>query len=648
MFVRGIFLLWLFCLSFLASGQHIPNADSLLQRLPQLQGPEKVLALLDLCVAYLGKDKEQTIGYATRALEASERLKVDSLIGRSLNYLGIAYLNHGEIQPAIRTAQRAIELTRHSGNRRQLLDALSNLAGAYIRNYQNDKALETAQEGLVLAEQEQDLKTMVNLYEVVAETQKDLKQWAAAEATYQKELALVERLGRPFETARAYNNFGLLYALLGKDAEAVGLFEKARDNFHKMGYASGEAVSILNLSDALLGSGNYARAKQTCADLLERNKTIGDPELGSLASANLGAALLSTGDRAGAQEYLLNAEKTAQAAGLTEVLEKVYRYLENLSVAKGDFDAAWDYRAKSEIYADSLASQNAAERVTELQVQYDTQKKETEIAQQHAQLVAQESTLFRQRTWIISLLLGALALAGLGWLFHNRFRLRQKALLDAAVIREQQLGLNAVIEAQEAERRRIAKDLHDGIAQELVALKLGFSALQNKVAAALPDQAGRLHELTEQLDASCTEVRNIAHVMLPPTLEQHGLAPSLELLLRHTARQAGIQAEFEPGPLPPRLDEKIETGLYRIAQELLNNTLKHARAARVLLQLYQAGNQLVLRLEDDGVGFDFEAARQKGSMGLLNILSRVRTLDGVFFSEPAVPRGTVSVVRVPV
>lgn len=647
MFLRALCLCGLLFSACMIFGQHIPDADSLLQRLPALQGPDKVQTLLDLCIAYLGKDKEKTTAYALEALNESERLKSDSLTVRSLNYLGIAYLNHGETRLAIGASQRAADLARKMQANKQLLDAMSNLAGAYIRSYQNDKALATALEGLEMAEKEKDDKTMVNFYEVIAEIQKDLKQWTAAEETYKKELIVVERLGRPFEAARAYNNFGLLYAHRGKDADAVGLFEKSRDYFRAMGYVSGEAVAMLNLADALVGSGNYNRAKEVYAAVLDRNKTIQDPEMEALANIGVGVANFSTGNLAAARVYFNKAEKTAREAGLIEAMAELYSYKENLAVAEGNYDAAWNFKEQSQRYADSLTDQQVVNRVTELQVKYDTQKKETEIVQQRAQLLAQEGALFRQRAWLIGLLLGALTLAGLGYLFHNRYRLRQKALLDAAIIREQKLGLDAVIEAQEAERRRIAKDLHDGIAQELIALKLGFTALQNKVASTLPAVAGSMDDLTRQLDSACTEVRDIAHLMMPPGLEKHGLGPSLELLLRNIHQHAGIQTAFDHGDLPDRLDEKTEVGLYRITQELLNNILKHAQATNVLMQLYRAGPNLILRIEDDGIGFDLETAKRKGSMGILNIFSRVSALGGVYFVEPRQPRGTVATLRVP-
>ena len=236
----------------------------------------------------------------------------------------------------------------------------------------------------------------------------------------------------------------------------------------------------------------------------------------------------------------------------------------------------------------------------------------------------------------------------LSYLFYNRYRLRKKAELDAAVIREQQLGLDAVIEAQEAERKRIARELHDGIAQEMAAIRMGFSVLQHKLTAASPQEAERIGELAQQLDQSCTEVRSISHVMMPPTLEQQGLAPSLELLLHNTLQYSELNYLFEHTDVPENLNEKTKLGLYRIAQELLNNIIRHAKATRVVLMLYPAGNHLLLRVEDDGQGFDFEQARAKGNMGLLNIISRVSTLGGTFHAEPGQPRGTFVTVRVPI
>jgi signal transduction histidine kinase len=122
----------------------------------------------------------------------------------------------------------------------------------------------------------------------------------------------------------------------------------------------------------------------------------------------------------------------------------------------------------------------------------------------------------------------------------------------------------------------------------------------------------------------------------------------LELLLQHTMAHAGLQAKLNAHDLPPRLDQKVEVGLYRITQELLNNIIKHAKAAQVIIELYTSGSEVMLRVEDDGVGYNFEEAREKGSMGILNILSRASALGGNFETKSKAPHGTMALVRVPI
>ena len=356
---------------------------------------------------------------------------------------------------------------------------------------------------------------------------------------------------------------------------------------------------------------------------------------------NLATAYNALNQPAEALKYAEKGYKIMVERKLIEPLEVYYEEMANAHEKLGNHQQALGWFKKFMVLDDSLFQADNVKNLADVETKYQTEKKEKELIEQREQN-------FRQQTWLIALVVSILVLVVFGYLFYNRYRLRQKAILDAAIIKEQQLGLNAVIEAQEAERKRIAKDLHDGIAQELVALKLGFHVLQNKLEKVAPAEAQTLNELSEQLNESCTEVRNISHIMMPPTLEQHGLVPSLQMLLRNSLEHVGLQAEFEHFNLPDRLEEKTELGLYRIAQELLNNILKHAQANKVVVQLYQAGSNLIMRIEDNGKSFDFDEARRKGSMGLLNILSRVSTLGGTYTSEQGAEFGTVSTIRVPV
>jgi len=636
--------LWIFCWlpPFCAPAQVRYNPDSLLQILDMSKGKERVEILRHLSRAYIGAEKEKSIAYAKESIAEAEKLGNDTFIVRSIINLAAAYQNCGDHPSSIEHLNRAIAITRKNGNRYQLLESLSFKATALAGRKQTDKALPLAREALTFAEALNDSVGMLNSLEIIAAGYKDLHQYDEAIRIYHREMALLEHLPkRIFEKARVSVNMGEAYASLNRRKEAIALFEKGRQYFNEFGYPVGALIATSEIADCYLTEGQYEKASEAYHQILEANKAIQEPELGLIANAGLGTVAMENRNYPLALTYYKEAESIAKSAGHKVWMKDIYDYMKELYCLQGDYQTAKIYKELSKNYADSVLTADVRDRISELQIQYETAEKELQIAQQ-------KSELYLTNVWNYGLGGSLLAFIGFGYLFYNRFRLRKKAELDAAIIREQKLGLNAVIEAQEAERKRIARDLHDGIAQELVALKLGFDALGRKVEKIAPEARPRFAELGEQLDNSCTEVRSIAHFMSPPVLEQQGLAPSLELLLRHTFEHAGVEAKFNAHDLPFQLDNKIEIGLYRITQELLNNIVKHARAAKVVIELFQSDNQLVLRVEDDGTGFGFDGARDWCTMGVLNILSRVRALSGEFFSERGSPQGTVSLVRVPV
>lgn len=637
-------LLWLACfhLAWCASAQERYKPDSLIGLLDRAKGRERIEILRHLSRAYIGADKQKSISYAQESLAEAEKLGNDTFIVRSLNNLASAYQNCGDHPSSMQYLDRAIEMARKSGNQVQLLEALEFKAVAYAGRKKTDKAIPFAQEARSIAEKLKDSVGILNALEIIAAGYKDLHQYEEAIKIYQSEIDLLTHLPkRLFEKGRVSVNLGEVYVYQKRRTEAIALFEQGRQYFTQFGYPVGALIATSQLADCYLEEKQYDKAAASYREIIELNEAIQESELGSLAHTGLGIIEMEKRNFPSALAQFKSAENLAKSAGHHTLLKDIYDYMKELYCLQGDYETAKTYKLLSKSHADSVLTADVRDRISELQIQYETAEKELKIAEQRG-------ALYRTNAWNYGLGASMLAFLSFGYLFYNRFRLRKKAELDAAIIREQKLGLNAVIEAQEAERKRIARDLHDGIAQELVALKLGFDALGRRIGKMVPEESPRFAELGNQLDNSCTEVRSIAHVMSPPVLEQQGLAPSLELLLMHTLQHAGLEAKFIAHDLPLQLDEKTEIGLYRITQELLNNVVKHARAAKVMVELFQSDNLLVLRVEDDGTGFDFEAARSRGTMGVLNILSRVSMLGGEFLSEKKLPHGTVALVRVPV
>jgi PAS domain S-box-containing protein len=207
-----------------------------------------------------------------------------------------------------------------------------------------------------------------------------------------------------------------------------------------------------------------------------------------------------------------------------------------------------------------------------------------------------------------------------------------------------------LVRAQEEERRRIALELHDQWGQELTCLTLGLKALEEPVAA---DRAARqaLRRLRGITDRLMRQSHDLARNLHPGGLEKLGLAVALRHHVAGWSERSGVPATFDClGMDGLRLAPLVETMFYRVAQESLTNVLRHARAARVQVLLHHRNREVLLVVEDDGRGFDVDAARSGGGrhrLGLLGMAERMAMAGGVLQVESARGRGTTVMARAP-
>ena len=201
-------------------------------------------------------------------------------------------------------------------------------------------------------------------------------------------------------------------------------------------------------------------------------------------------------------------------------------------------------------------------------------------------------------------------------------------------------SLRRVVAAQEVERRRLARELHDETGQALTSILLGLRALEARVGG---DAVGDLRELVV---ATLQDVRRLAVELRPKVLDDFGLVPALERLTTTFAEQTAMDVRFESGLGDERLPEDVETALYRIVQESLTNIVKHAQANSVSVSLTRKPAAVTAVVEDDGGGFDPDRARPDG-FGLEGMRERVRLLGGKMHVESSEGSGTTLVAEVP-
>ena len=200
-----------------------------------------------------------------------------------------------------------------------------------------------------------------------------------------------------------------------------------------------------------------------------------------------------------------------------------------------------------------------------------------------------------------------------------------------------------VVEAQELERRRLARELHDETGQALTSILLGLRSLEDAVGS---DEArGSVASLRELVVATLQDVRRLAVELRPKVLDDFGLVPALERLTESFGEQTEIQVRFETALGDERLPADVETALYRIVQEALTNVVKHAHARSVSIVLARKPDTVALVIEDDGRGFDPETTRE-GGFGLEGMRERVGLLDGKLQVESGAAAGTTIVAEV--
>lgn len=198
-----------------------------------------------------------------------------------------------------------------------------------------------------------------------------------------------------------------------------------------------------------------------------------------------------------------------------------------------------------------------------------------------------------------------------------------------------------LIEAQETERRRLARELHDEIGQSLTALKIDLQAL--RCPRGTPP-AQLLDDSLAIVERTLSQVRALSLDLRPPLLDDLGLVAALQWHVDVQARRAGLEPRFDATLQEARLPAEVEIACYRVAQEALTNVVRHARASRLVVELAREDGALRLSVRDDGVGFDVLAARERagkgGSLGLLSMEERAQLLGGRLEIASSSGRGT--------
>jgi PAS domain S-box-containing protein len=225
-------------------------------------------------------------------------------------------------------------------------------------------------------------------------------------------------------------------------------------------------------------------------------------------------------------------------------------------------------------------------------------------------------------------------------------------LYEDLLMREKELEIlsGARVQAQEEERRRISREIHDGLGQLLTAIKFNLEILEDGIPAEA-EASTRIAEVKQLLDNVMKEAREISANLMPSVLDDFGLPPGLQSLCEQFAKGTGLKVAFHEHGLKERLKPDVEIGIYRIVQEALTNIAKHAHAKEVEVQIVSDSKRLRLMIEDDGKGMDVMSPSRKpagvGGTGLVSMRERAASFSGTFMIDSSPGNGTLINVEIP-
>jgi signal transduction histidine kinase len=420
---------------------------------------------------------------------------------------------------------------------------------------------------------------------------------------------------------------------------AISYFEKSITQYSLIGNGRGIANGNQNIAAVYNQMGKPETALGFIQKSIDFYRQSDDPDGFSGALYTLGKAYVRLNEFDKAIQAFRESEEIGLKHNLKEGIQYLYEAIAYPYYAIGDYKNAYLYYIRYMTIRDSVYNSEKSRQIIELETKYQSEVKENKILR----LTSEK----RRRNNIVYLLVGVIILLGLSINYYVRLLRKNRIIADQNIeIREKKiaelekerlyLAARSVMEGEEAERSRLASDLHDGLGGLLSGIKINLSSMKENAVITHENVHAFNHALS-LLDTSISELRRIAHNMMPETLNHYGLKTALEDFCTQVspAGQPALALQFFGDEI--RFTKEIELTMYRIVQELVNNALKHSGATQINIQLFSEPKRLFAQVTDNGKGFDPEMIdKERKGKGIDNIRDRVTAINGKFeiWSQP--------------
>ena len=452
---------------------------------------------------------------------------------------------------------------------------------------------------------------------------------------YNEIIHYFKRTGQDKNVAKAYLDVSILHAE-NNDLEPQGLY---LDSIQKFSFVNSDTLFkvLFNFEKIRYYKSifDFGEAQRLCQETFELSEYL-ENDLYKGKALYFFGTLISPTRPEEALTHFQDGYSFVQKRALEPIKLDLLKELSEAHLKNKAFEEAYFFSKEYSKLNDSILNKERVEAINNLTVKYEARQKqrEIEILEQKAELVKNTNNQQKRALYVLGGLIFLLAITTYFIVQFFRQRIKATRIINAQrdKINNQKIkdlendvkinSMQSVIEGQELERERIAKDLHDSLGGLLSAIKLQFE----KVRADVNIDGEDFNNAQGLLDTAVDEVRSISRNLQPGSLNDMGLVAAINDLVNRYVGEAYPDIDFQHYNIPRDIDNMFATSIYRIIQELLNNAIKYANANEIIIQLNREEDEIIISLEDDGVGFNTKSF-EKG-MGLENVQSRVKYLKG--------------------
>ena len=559
-------------------------------------------------------------------LEEAKKSNNELLIAEGNFNIAEYYLKKKDMEQAILFYMNALNDYNNLKNQTEVSKCYQRLANVYRRVTNYEKSLFYNFEYLRINELLNDESQMAIALDQIGSIYLRTGDYDDAEISLKRALELNLKSNNRKEILSNYSSLGALNQKNGNYEVALEYFNKGLKETQELGLKNNESILLGNIGSTNRSLNNYDESLSYLFRALEIKKQLKNKRGSTAHTCNdISETYMKLNDFVKAKEYAMLAIEYSENENLDQE-RYAYYLLSKWNYKLGEFEESYNNLNIYNRLNDSVFSIKKAASIKELQVKYDVEKQDLKIKTQEADIALLDEKNKVKNQW---LLFGGLGLLGIfGFVMLNRS-------ISAAKKRGrlQEKFSHDLIAAQEDERTRVSKDLHDSVGQQLTLVKRKAQVLEQE-------------ELSLMINTALEEVRGISRALYPSNLKQLGLTESIEQLLLDIDEVSEMFFSINIENIDLVFNEEQSLNFYRFIQEAVNNVLKHAKAKALLVSIKKSNDFVEVLIKDNGLGFDDVRALKKKSLGLKTMSERIRMLKGNLIIESQKGEGAVITAKI--